>query len=95
MTLDFYYQPKTKVPTVKNIKVSTIKSSSGRKITFNKISSVDGYKIYRSTSAKGPYKKIAIVKKSVYIDKNVKKSFKYFYKVYAYRIIHGITYLGK
>ena len=93
--LDFYYQPKTKVPTVKNIKVSTIKSSSGRKITFNKISSVDGYKIYRSTSAKGPYKKIAIVKKSVYIDKNVKKSFKYFYKVYAYRIIHSITYLGK
>lgn len=64
------------------------KSKSSIKITWKSVKDVDGYYIYRSTSADGTYKKVATVKgakKASYTNTKLKKNTQYYYKVIAYR----------
>lgn len=92
--LNFYYRPRTDIPAVDGLKVTKLKSGNGNRLKYGKAPSVDGYIIYRATSENGNYKKIATVTKTTYTDKKAKSSRKYYYKVCAYRKIHGITYYG-
>ncbi len=77
-------------------KITSIKSSK-KKVTlkWKKVSDANGYYIYRSTSKKGTYKKIATIKKGTtvkYTDKKgLKKKKNYYYKVVAYKNANGIT----
>ena len=53
------------------------------KLTWNKIPGVTKYTIYRATSKKGKYTKVATVKKGkvTWTDKKAKKGKTYYYKV--------------
>ena len=81
----------------------TIKNVKGGKkqetITWKKASGATGYYVYRSTSKKGKYKKIATIKKASTVSYKDKKSLKskktYYYKVVAYRTENGVTATGK
>ncbi|MBE5941566.1 MAG: hypothetical protein E7264_03385 [Lachnospiraceae bacterium] len=77
-------------------KITSIKSSK-KKVTlkWKKVSGANGYYIYRSTSKKGTYKKVATIKKGStvkYTDKKgLKKKKTYYYKIVAYKKANGIT----
>lgn len=80
-------------PTTKITKVK--KSGNSLVISWKKISSCDRYEIYRATSKKGKYKKIATIKgksKISYKDKKAKKGKKYYYKVKACKKVSGTLY---
>ena len=69
-----------KAPQIESVK----KSGKKRILRWKKVNSCDFYEIYRSTSAKGTYKKIAKVnKKCSYTDKNAKDKKKYYYQIKA------------
>lgn len=64
----------------------TTKVSKGKvKLTWNKIPGATKYTIYRATSKKGEYTKVATVKKGkvTWTDKKAKKGKTYYYKVVA------------
>lgn len=64
----------------------TAKVSKGKvKLTWNKIPGATKYTIYRATSKKGKYTKVATVKKGkvTWTDKKAKKGKTYYYKVVA------------
>lgn len=69
-------------------KITSVKAGK-KKATINwkKASNATGYYVYRATSAKGPYKKIATVNgKTSYTDKkSLKSKKKYYYKVVSFR----------
>ena len=70
--------------------ISSVKRAAydSLKISWKKISGADGYRVYRSTSANGEYKKIKTLKggsKLSYTDDGLKCGKKYYYKVRAYR----------
>ena len=68
------------------------KSSSSVSLEWQKVKGASGYEIYRSTSKKGTYKRIASVKKAAtvsYKDKSVKSGKTYYYKVRPYRTSGG------
>lgn len=75
----------------------TSATSAGKKVTlkWKKVSGASGYYIYRSTTKKGNFKKIATIKKGAtvkYTDKKgLKKKKNYYYKVVAYKKAQGIT----
>lgn len=66
-------------------------SSKSGKVTvkWRKVSKAGGYRIYRSTSGKGRYKKAGDTKKNTYTDKNVKKKKTYYYKVKTWKKVDG------
>lgn len=71
------------------------KSGSSLIVQWKKVSSCDRYEVYRATSKKGKYKKIATVKgkkKCTYKDRKVKKGKKYYYKVKACKKVKGQIY---
>jgi len=61
------------------------------KISWNKVSEVSGYAIYRSNTKNGKYKEIKTVnaKKTTYINKNLTKGKTYYFKVKAYMSVNG------
>ncbi|MGN0383584.1 MAG: Ig-like domain-containing protein [Eubacterium sp.] len=68
------------------------------KLTWNAISGVDGYAIYRSTAQNGTYKRIATVSGSSttkYIDKDRTTGTTYYYRIRAYQKYNGVTLYGK
>ncbi|MCO7123780.1 S8 family serine peptidase [Ihubacter massiliensis] len=74
------------------------KSSKSVKVRWSKLSKVDGYSIYRSTSKNGKYRRIKTKssRSSRYlIDKKVKKKKTYYYKARAYKRVKGKTIYGK
>ncbi len=81
-----YSSIKQKMPvgkvTLRKVKYSNKKNT----ITWDRVSDVKGYRIYRSTSEKGTYKKIATVSKNKksYTDKSLSLGKTYYYKVKAY-----------
>lgn len=78
-------------------KTSITKITAGSKkltLSFKKVSGASGYEIYRATSKKGSYKKIATTKAVSYINKNLKKKTTYYYKVRAYRKVSGKIVYG-
>ncbi|MCQ4636615.1 hypothetical protein NE619_07725 [Anaerovorax odorimutans] len=67
-------------------------SSTSIKNTWNKVKGAKGYEVYRSTKAKGKYKKVKTIKKGKTVswtNKKLKKNKKYYYKVRAYKMVKG------
>ncbi len=79
------FRAKAKVTKLKVAK----KTKSSIKIKWKKRKKATGYEIYRSTSRKGKFKKIAVIKKTSFHNKKLKTSTKYFYKVRAYQKKNG------
>lgn len=80
--------PTTTVQKPSATKITSIKPGKKQAtIRWKKASNATGYYVYRSTKAKGGYKKIATVNgKTTYKDKKALKSKKtYYYKVISYR----------
>ncbi len=59
---------------------------------WNKVKGASQYEVYRSTSKKGKYKKIATTKKTTYTDKKLKGKKKYYYKVRVSKKINKKNY---
>lgn len=71
-------------------------NSKKLKLAWSKVSGANGYQIYRSTSEKGSYTRLAEVnaKTTDYTDKTVKPAKKYYYKVRAISKKSGKTGYG-
>jgi fibronectin type 3 domain-containing protein len=76
----------------------TLKKSSSLSIrlSWKKISKINGYVIYRATSADGKYKKIKALSSgsSYWINKNLKKGKTYYYKMRSYKNKDGKRIYG-
>lgn len=66
-----------------NIKAAA-KTTTSAEITWDAVSNVTGYNIYRSTSKNGTFKKIGNSTTNSYTDKGLSKGKTYFYKVASY-----------
>lgn len=64
------------------------------KVSWDKVSGIDGYKLYSATSKSGKYNLIYAGTKTSYIKKSPCEK-KYYYKVVAYKKINGKTHFGK
>lgn len=78
----------------------TAKSASYDKVQLNwqKVSGVTGYQVYRATSKKGKYTKLATIDKgnsSKYIDEKVITGKNYYYKIRTYTKVDGKTFYSK
>jgi len=71
-------------PPASNLKLSTIGYNSV-KLSFKKVNSVAGYRVYRSTKKTGGYKLIATTKSLTYTDKNLLPNTTYYYRTKTYR----------
>lgn len=72
-------------------------SYNSLKVTWKKVSGATRYAVYRSTSEKGKYERIAVIKKAStlsYTDKKLVCGKTYYYKVAAYRKSNGKNYYG-
>ncbi len=78
--------------------ITSVKAlSDSVKIKWKKTYGANGYSVYRSTSEKGKYKKIATVKKGStlsYNDKKASGNKNYYYKVKAYRKLKNKSCYG-
>jgi len=78
-------------------KVTITKATPAKKqvtLKWKQSKKADGYYIYRSTSKKGTYTKVATIKKGStvkYTDKKLKAKKTYYYKVVAYNTDNGVT----
>ena len=94
-------EPIKKLNVVYPDNVTILKAVGGKgkiTISWKTAKNADGYIIYRSDKQKSGYKKIATVKgskKTSYINKNLKKGSKYYYKIKAYRVVDGNKVLSK
>ena len=68
------------------------KSKTAMSLSWEKISGAKQYEIYRATSKKGTYKKIATTKSLKYTNTKLKKNKAYFYKIKAVQKIGSKTY---
>ena len=85
-----------KAQTIKGLKVKVKKNKAT--VTWKKNANVTGYEVFRSMKKKGGYKKVATLKKNTkvkFVNKNLKKGKKYFYKVRTFTKVNGKTYYGK
>jgi len=76
----------------------TAKSVSSVKLSWEKITGVNGYIILKAASAKGEYKEVKVIngnKTVSYTDNKLKCGTTYYYKVKAYRTIGEKTYVGE
>ena len=81
-------KPALKKPSLKK---STVNYDSV-KLTWKKISGASGYKIYRSTSADGTYKRVKNITSAstlTYTDSGLTAGTTYYYKIRAYRTVDG------
>lgn len=82
----YYYGPFKSIKTATAPNSTTITSLTSKKakqavIKWKKVSGATQYEVYRSTSKKGKYKKIATTKKTSYTDKKATGGKKYYYKI--------------
>jgi fibronectin type 3 domain-containing protein len=59
-------------------------SENSIEISWDSVRNAEGYYIYRSTNADGPYKKVDSTKSTSYIDTGLDSNTTYYYKVSAY-----------
>lgn len=89
-TITFKIVPKTIT------KISQTYSSTNRiELSWNKVSGVSGYRIYRSTSQNGDYTSVGVVKGSgttSYINSGLSSGKTYYYKVRAYKTVGKTNY---
>ncbi|MCD8078212.1 MAG: SH3 domain-containing protein [Lachnospiraceae bacterium] len=84
------------VDTVTGVKVKSHSSTSELTISFDALSDVVGYEIWRSTAYNGTYKKIKTVKESTSYTNTGRTSGKeYYYKVRAYVKVDGEKIYGE
>ena len=78
-------------PSIRNIRKKSKKAAT---ISWNKVSSVQGYQLYRSTSKSGRYQCIKTLssKSSSYKNSGLKKKKTYYYKIRAYKKVNGKTF---
>lgn len=92
------YSEPAKGRTIAKAVITSITSISSSKIqiTWKKVGNAASYEIYRSTSEKGNYKKIATVSKGgrKYLDQSVKSGKRYFYKIVAAGTFDGARITG-
>lgn len=88
--------------TLARVNISTVEVTQEDSIVvrWKAVKGAVSYKVYRATSAKGTYKKIATVKsdgKSIqsYTDKKISSDKKYYYKIQAYSSDDGLILAGK
>lgn len=89
------YKDCTKPAQTKNLKAAT--KSSAVTLTWSKVASVGGYRIYRYNSKTKKYEKIATVKGNKtfsYKNTKLKKGSTMKYKVRAYKTYNGTNYYG-
>lgn len=82
---------KVKIATANSESYSTIR------VTWNKVSGANGYKVYRSTSKDGKYAAIGSTAKNsavTFLDKKAVTGKTYYYKVCAYRNVSGKKVYG-
>lgn len=81
------FSPAKRGKTIGQASIVSIRSLSSSKIqiTWKKVNNATNYEVYRSTSEKGSYKKIASLKNNArsYTDQSVKSGKKYYYKIVA------------
>lgn len=77
------FRPKTRVQKLKKTRVTT----HSVRLNWRKFKGASGYQIFRSTSKKGGFHKVASSKKNFRTDKKLFSGKKYFYKVRAYKKI--------
>lgn len=93
----YYFGAFTKIKASTGPKATTISSLTSRKskqavVKWKKVSGATQYEVYRSTSAKGKYKKIATTKKTSYTDKKATGGKKYYYKIRVCKTISKKNY---
>lgn len=83
-------------PVVSDLKITTANKPKLLKLSWKLLTIADGYQIYRSTTGKsGTYERIATVRnKNTYVDKGLKSSSAYFYKVRAFSKQNKKTVFG-
>ena len=66
-------------------------SSGAAKLTWRRFNGVDGYEIYRSTSAYGGYRKVATVGRNntSYINRGLRRNGRYYYRIRGYKNVNG------
>lgn len=82
----YYYGPFKSIKTAtapNSTKITSLTSKKAKQavIKWKKVSGATQYEVYRSTSKKGKYKKIATTKKTSYTDKKATGGRKYYYKI--------------
>lgn len=73
------------------------KNATSLEISWDKISSVDGYKVYRYNTTTKKYALLATIhnnKKTTYKDDKLISATNYYYKVAAYKEVDGKDYVG-
>lgn len=81
-----------------SLKPTSIRTSSAHqrvKVVWSRRQGVSGYAVYRATSARGHYKRVATVKgasSSRYVSGRMKPGKRYYYKVRTYKNSGGKTY---
>lgn len=84
-------KPESKPSTIKYPKV-TESAYNSVEISWKKPKGSEGYEIYRATSGKGPFKKIAVIanpEEREYKDKNLTTGKTYYYKIKGYKMVDG------
>ena len=81
-----------KVILTKPVLTVKAKSKTAMSLSWEKVSGAKQYEIYRATSKKGTYKKIATTKSLKYTNTKLKKNKAYFYKIKAVQKIGSKTY---
>jgi GH25 family lysozyme M1 (1,4-beta-N-acetylmuramidase)/fibronectin type 3 domain-containing protein len=78
------------------VKLAAATRQSGRKIklTWQKVSSANYYRIYRATSKNGTYKLIGHTTSQTYTDSGLTAGKRYYYKVRAGKTVNGTKYHG-
>lgn len=64
-------------------------SSTSIKVSWDKVSGANGYKVYRATSKYGSYTKVTDTTSLSYTNSKLTKGNTYYYKVIAYRTVSG------
>ncbi|MCR5452082.1 MAG: hypothetical protein K6F00_05580, partial [Lachnospiraceae bacterium] len=94
LDLNYYYEPRD----INVARVTGITIKSGKrsiKVSWKEVPDVTGYQVYRSEKKKSGYVKIKTTGSEYYRNTALKAGKKFFYKVRAYRVIHGREYYGK
>ena len=88
-------QETLKPKAVTGLSITTANKKKLLKITWDQQKNADGYQLYRSTTGKsGSFKRIATISKNSYIDKGLKASVTYYYKVRAFVKRNGNAVFG-
>lgn len=82
------------LPQIESFRQSTAYSSTSIKMTWQSISDIEGYAVYRGTGQNGDYWLLKTVTANSYTDLGLEAGKKYYYKVRAYKTVNGKKVYG-